>query len=262
MTTWVTARGIALAVGVLTPPLWLLWAEHLAGGWRTVLASAGLWWLAALQATWPVWLPAAVTLGALWLALPPRPPHRRGGHAPAEPPAPTVAPAGESGARTALSDWHRLTLTERIMLSRTPEGAAALAAEQREAARRAGVRAPEVEAAAPAPDDAGEAGEDADREEEREGNDGGLEDGAGSDDEEAGGEEDEDRDEDDGEDAEDDEDDEDEPPEGQDPPQDSTPAPPRAVGPASGPAPPRTVWEAFAPLHQEDDDDEGDDDAA
>jgi hypothetical protein len=236
-----------------------------------VLASAGLWWLAALQATWPVWLPAAVALLALWLAIPPRPPRRWGGHAPAEPPAPTVAPAAESSARTSLSDWHRLTLAERIMFSRTPEGAAALAAEQREAARRAGVRAPEpgeatggaggedpaagapapeVEAGAPAPDDAGEEGEE-EREEEREGNDGGLEDGAGPDDEDGK----------DG-DAEAAEAAEEEAPEGQDPPQDPTPAPPRAVGPASGPAPPRTVWEAFALLHQEDDDDEGDDDAA
>jgi hypothetical protein len=77
MTTWVTARGIALAVGVLTPAAWLLWAEHLAGGWRAVLATAGLWWLAALHATWPVWLPAVVGVGALWLAIPPRVPRRQ-----------------------------------------------------------------------------------------------------------------------------------------------------------------------------------------
>ena len=77
MTAWVTARGIALAVGLLSPAAWLLWAEHLAGGWRTVLATAGLWWLAALQATWPVWLPAVVVAGALWLAIPPRVPRRR-----------------------------------------------------------------------------------------------------------------------------------------------------------------------------------------
>ena len=104
MTTWVTARGIALAVGVLTPAAWLLWAEHLAGGWWAVLATASLWWLAALHATWPVWLPAVVVVGALWLAIPPRVPRRQ--RLPVVPAAPSpVAPpearaaAGASGVR-------------------------------------------------------------------------------------------------------------------------------------------------------------------
>jgi hypothetical protein len=92
-------RGIALAVGVVTPAAWLWWAEHLAGGWRPVLATASLWWLAALQATWPVWLPAAVSVGALWLALPPRVPRRRrsavvpAAPSPGAPPAAAAAPA-------------------------------------------------------------------------------------------------------------------------------------------------------------------------
>ena len=94
MTTWVTMRGIALAVGVLTPAVWLLWAEHLAGGWRTVLATAGLWWLAALHATWPVWLPAAVALLTLWLAIPPRAPRRWGAQEPAAPASPGGAGRG------------------------------------------------------------------------------------------------------------------------------------------------------------------------
>jgi hypothetical protein len=96
-----TPRGRALAVGVLTPPAWLLWAERLDAGWPTVLASAGLWWLAALQATWRVWLPAAETLGALWLALPPRPPRWTAAREPAAPPLPppvgTGAVAGADG---------------------------------------------------------------------------------------------------------------------------------------------------------------------
>src|SRR5215207_6737120 len=108
MPTWVTARGIALAVGVLTPAAWLLWAEHLAGGWRPVLAAAGLWWLAALQATWPVWLPAVVVAGALWLAIPPGVPRRRrlsglsvvpAAPAPVAPPARAAAPVVREHAR-------------------------------------------------------------------------------------------------------------------------------------------------------------------
>jgi hypothetical protein len=99
MTTRVPVRGLALAVGVLTPAAWLLWAEHLAGGWRPVLASAGLWWLAALQATWPVWLPAAVAVGALWLAIPPRVPRRRRGPVvPAVPSPPEASEASEAPA--------------------------------------------------------------------------------------------------------------------------------------------------------------------
>jgi hypothetical protein len=236
MTTWVTARGIALAVGVLTPAVWLWWADHVAGGWRTVLATAGLWWLAALGATWGVWLPAAVALLALWLAIPPRVPRRP---AALEEPAEPVPSAPAGVAADGRLDPARLSLEEWRVLSRTPEGAAALAAAQ-EAARTAGAgpspsappdastgsgeRAPAPEVEGVAPDDADEEGEDPDREEEG--------------------------------------DHEDETPEGQDPPRD----PPRVVGPASvpasGPAPPRTVWEAFALRDQEDGEDAGDDDAA
>jgi hypothetical protein len=240
MTTWVTARGIALAVGVLTPAVWLLWAEHLDAGWPTVLASAGLWWLAALQATWRVWLPAAVTLLALWLALPPRPPPRWDAQEPPEaPPPPGTGPGeAERAVSAGEADAARRGVAELLAFARTPEGFAALEAE-REAARAApiGPREPEPTVsgggepdragAAIAPDD-----EEADAEDDAEG------DG----DDEAGGA------------AEDG----DETPAGQDPPRD----PPRAVGPASGPAPPRTVWEAFALLDQESEEDEGDDDAA
>jgi hypothetical protein len=218
-----TPRGLALAVGLLTPAAWLLWAEHLAGGWRTVLATAGLWWLAALRATWPVWLPAAVALLALWLALPPRPPRRRDAQEPAE--AAPAAPAGVAAdGRLDLADMARLSPAEWRALSRTPEGAAALAAE-REAARGAGARP-----FAPAEAAGGAGGEDPALAP-------GVEAAAG--DGEGGGEDERE-------------------PKGQDPTQD----PPRVVGPASGPAPPRTVWEAFALLDQEDEEDEGDDDAA
>jgi hypothetical protein len=102
MTTRVPVRGFALAVGVLTPAAWLLWAEHLAGGWRTVLATAGLWWLAALQATWPVWLPAGVVAGALWLAIPPQGPRRRRGPGlPVVPAAPSPGAPPEASAAAA-----------------------------------------------------------------------------------------------------------------------------------------------------------------
>jgi hypothetical protein len=247
MTTWVTARGIALAIGVLTPAVWLLWAEHLAGGWRTVLASAGLWWLAALQATWPVWLPAAVALLALGLALPPRAPRRPVFREPAAPRLPPPAGPAEGGADgvteraasearpdPARPDAARRWVAELLAFARTPEGAAALAAE-REAARGAG-------AAESAPAGAGGAG--------------------GSDpaptptpevDEEEGEQEEE---------LDEDGEDDDAEPEVREPAQESTPAPPRAVAPGSAPAPPRTVWEAFAAPDQEDDDAEDDEDDA
>jgi hypothetical protein len=149
----VTPRGLALAVGLLTPAAWLLWAEHLAGGWRLVLATAGLWWLAALEATWPVWLPAAVTLLALGLAMPPRLPRRWDAEEPAEPrPLPPAGPvdgvaAGTDGAAPdGGPDPARRWVAELLAFARTPEGAAALAAE-READRIAGARSPEPAAA-------------------------------------------------------------------------------------------------------------------
>jgi len=223
----VTTRGIALAVGLAVSAAWLLWAEHLDAGWRPVLASAGLWWLAALQATWRVWLPAGVAAAALWLALPPRTPRRRGVRTPAPPEAIDDGVAG----RTAPSDWPdpaRLSLTEWRVLSRTPEGAAALAAAQ-EAARRAGAGRPGAAAAT----------SDADG------------DGGGSDPTPTPGV------------GEADEADAPEPaPKTQEAAQEPTPAPPQVVVPGSVPAPPRTVWEAFAPLDQEDEAGEADDAAA
>jgi hypothetical protein len=141
----VTTRGIALAVGLAVPAAWLLWAERLDAGWQPVLATAGRWWLAALQATWRVWLPAGLAAVALWLALPPRPPRRRGGRTPAPPEATDEGVAG----RPAPSDWPdpaRLSLADWRVRSRTPEGAAALAAAQA-AARSAGAGRPESAAA-------------------------------------------------------------------------------------------------------------------
>ena len=223
----VTTRGIALAVGLLTPAAWLLWAERLDAGWPAVLATAGLWWLAALQATWRVWLPAGVTAGALWLALPPRAPRRRGVQAPAE----ALPPAGAGVAAGAdpegRPDLARRSPAELIVRSRTPEGAATLAAEG-EAARGAGPWALEPMAepaaareidSAPPPEGEGE-GE-------------GAEEGAPEPE-----------------------------PDTQESTQEPTPAPPRAVVPRSVPAPPRTVWEAFAPLHQETAEENDADDAA
>jgi hypothetical protein len=222
----VTTRGIALAVGLAVPAAWLLWAERLDAGWQPVLTSAGLWWLAAFQATWRVWLPAGVAAAALWLALPPRTPRRRGVRTPAPPAALDDGVAGG----TAPSDWPdpaRLSLTEWRVLSRTPEGAAVLAAAQ-EAARGVGARPPEPE---PVAGDAGRSAPVPPPE---------AEDVAAED---AG----------------------DAPaptPASREVPQDPTPAPPRVVVPGSVPAPPRTVWEAFAPLHQEDPDEDAGADAA
>ena len=110
----------------------------------------------------------------------------------------------------------RRSPAELIVRSRTPEGAATLAAEG-EAARGAGTWALEPMAepaaareidSAPPPEGEGE-GE-------------GAEEGAPEPE-----------------------------PDTQESTQEPTPAPPRAVVPGSVPAPPRTVWEAFAPLDQE-----------
>jgi hypothetical protein len=67
-----TRREVALALALTVLGLWLLWAGRQEGGPRTVLATAGLWWLAALKATWPVWAPASVVLVGLAAAIPPR----------------------------------------------------------------------------------------------------------------------------------------------------------------------------------------------
>ena len=226
-----TTRGIALAVGLAVPAVWLLWAEHLDVGWQPVRASAGLWWLAALQATWRVWLPAGVAAAALWLALPPRPSRRRGVRTPAPPAALGDGVVG----RTAPSDWPdpaRLSLTGWRGLSRTPEGAAALAAAQ-EAARRAGAGRSAPEAATSEAAGDGVKSDPAPTPEV----------GVGGEEAEAA--------------------DAPEPaPETQEAAQEPTPAPPRVVVPGSAPAPPRTVWEAFAPLHQEAAEENDADDAA
>ena len=63
---------MALALALTVLGCWLLWAGRQEGGPRTVLATAGLWWLAALKATWQVWVPAGVVLGGLYVAIPPR----------------------------------------------------------------------------------------------------------------------------------------------------------------------------------------------
>jgi hypothetical protein len=222
----VTTRGVALAAGLLTPAAWLLWAERLDAGWQPVLAAAGLWWLAAVQATWRVWLPVAVTLLALGLALPPRAPRWPAVREPAEPDgvapaAERAVPAGRPDQPDRASRW----VGERLAFARTPAGAAALAAE-REAARTGDGGSPESPSAgtvagsdpAPVPETeaAGENADDAPQPA----------------------------------------------PETQEPPREPTPAPPRVVAPGSVPAPPRTVWEAFAPLHQEAAGDDADDAAA
>ena len=246
--TTVTVRGIALAVGVLTAPaVWLLWAEHLAraggrcwpprgcGGWppcRRPGASGS----PRRGAGRPVAGPPAPD--APPAETPRSPPHRR-------PPAAGLAEGADGAAAVAVTGrtWPACRWRSWRVLSRTPEGAAALAAEQ--AGRPgAGARAPEPvpasgdagEDPAPAPEvERGRAPEAARKGRRRTGEDGrrGRRPGC-------------------------DGDDRDETPEGQDPPQD----PPRAVGPASGPAPPRTVWEAFAWLDQEETEDAGDDDDA
>lgn len=71
-----TRREVALALALTALGVWLLWAGRQEGGPRTVLATTWLWWWAALQATWRVWLPAGVVLAGLSVALPPRVPRR------------------------------------------------------------------------------------------------------------------------------------------------------------------------------------------
>jgi hypothetical protein len=92
-----TRREMALCLALAVVGCWLLWAGRQEGGPRTVLTTAGLWWWAALQATWRVWVPAIVVVGGLVAAIPPRVPRRpqlRLVRAAAEPaPVPTIAPA-------------------------------------------------------------------------------------------------------------------------------------------------------------------------
>jgi hypothetical protein len=213
------ARGIALAVGLTTAAAWLGWAEHLAGGWRPVLATAGLWWLAALEATWRVWLPAVVTVVALWLALPPRAPRRRAFREPAAPIPPAASGAADGVAEEADPGGRPghapLSLAQLIVLSRVPEGAAALAA-QVATAPGGGARSLEPEAAA---NGAGEIDQVRAPVPEPE--------------------------------------DEDTPePDAREPAHEPTPERPQVVTPASVPTPVRTVWEAFTPLDQEAEDDD------
>ena len=123
--------------------------------------------------------------------------------------------ASRAGAGERL-DLTGLSLAEWRVLSRTPEGAAVLAAAQ-EAARGVGARPPEPE---PVAGDAGRSAPVPPPE---------AEDVAAEDVGDAPAPT----------------------PASREVPQDPTPAPPRVVVPGSVPAPPRTVWEAFAPLDQE-----------
>jgi hypothetical protein len=71
-----TRHTAALTLALLVLALWLLWATRQDGGAHGVLLTDGLWWGAALQATWRVWVPAAAVLAGLYAAVPPRAPRR------------------------------------------------------------------------------------------------------------------------------------------------------------------------------------------